>query len=143
MSVLSPLTPIVDRGLSLHKMIRFVTLLLGGEGYLNFMGNEFGHPEWIDFPREGNSNSFKHCCRKWHLCDDELLRYKFLNSWDVAMHKLDAERGFLRTQESYVSLTHESDKVVVVEKGGVVCVFNFHPTTSFSDYKIGAPLPGW
>ncbi|KAF1493852.1 1,4-alpha-glucan-branching enzyme, partial [Eudyptula minor novaehollandiae] len=39
MSVLSPLTPVIDRGIQLHKMIRLITHALGGESYLNFMGN--------------------------------------------------------------------------------------------------------
>lgn len=84
-----PIHPVVDRGLALHKMLRLITYALGGEGYLNFMGNEFGHPEWIDFPREGNSWSYKHCRRQWNLVDDELLHYKHLNSFDGAMHKLE------------------------------------------------------
>jgi len=74
MTILKPLTPIVDRGVALHKLIRLITLVLGGDGYLTFMGNEFGHPEWIDFPREGNGDSFAHCRRQWHLADDPLLR---------------------------------------------------------------------
>lgn len=65
----------VDRGIALHKMIRLLTIALGGEAYLNFMGNEFGHPEWIDFPREGNHNSYHYCRRQWNLCDDKNLRF--------------------------------------------------------------------
>lgn len=84
-----PLHPVVDRGLALHKMLRLITYSLGGEGYLNFMGNEFGHPEWIDFPREGNGWSYKYCRRQWNLVDDDLLHYKHLNNFDCAMHKLE------------------------------------------------------
>ena len=95
MSTLTPLTPIIDRGLSLHKMIRAITYGLGGEGYLNFMGNEFGHPEWLDFPREGNNNSFHYARRQYNLIDDDLLRYKFLYRWDKAMHHLESQYHWL------------------------------------------------
>ncbi len=70
--------PGVSRGIALHKMIRFITLATAGNGYLNFMGNEFGHPEWIDFPREGNNWSFHFARRQWHLADDPDLKYQFL-----------------------------------------------------------------
>jgi len=89
MSSLSHETLIVSRGMALHKMLRLITIALGGEGYLCFMGNEFGHPEWIDFPREGNGWSYKHCRRQWHLVDDEMLRYRFLNEFDKAMTGLE------------------------------------------------------
>ena len=75
MSVLQPLNPVVERGIALHKMIRLITHALGGEGYLNFIGNEFGHPEWLDFPREGNNDSYMYARRQWNLVDDTLLRY--------------------------------------------------------------------
>lgn len=77
---------LVDRGLALHKMIRLLTMTLAGEGYLNFMGNEFGHPEWIDFPREGNNYSYHYCRRQWNLVDDENLRYKHLREFDRVMN---------------------------------------------------------
>ena len=86
MSVLSPPSGIVDRGIALHKMIRLFTSSLGGEGYLTFMGNEFGHPEWIDFPRAGNNNSFHYCRRRWDLKKDPLLKYQFLGKFDQAMN---------------------------------------------------------
>ena len=75
----------IDRAIALHKMIRLFTLAGGGEGYLNFMGNEFGHPEWIDFPREGNGWSYKYARRQWDLVDREDLKYRFLNAFDNAM----------------------------------------------------------
>ena len=74
MSVLRPMSPVVERGVALHKMIRLVTHAMGGEGYLNFIGNEFGHPEWLDFPREGNGDSYMYARRQWNLVDDTLLR---------------------------------------------------------------------
>lgn len=79
---------VVDRGMALHKMIRLITIGLGGEGYLNFMGNEFGHPEWIDFPREGNGFSYHYCRRQWNLVDNENMRFKQLNNFDRAMNAL-------------------------------------------------------
>ncbi|KAJ3159651.1 alpha-1,4-glucan branching enzyme [Irineochytrium annulatum] len=136
MSDLSPMTPIIDRGLALHKMIRFITYGLGGEGYLNFIGNEFGHPEWLDFPRAGNNSSFHYARRQFNLADDQLLRYKYLNEFDRAMHRLESQYKWLSSTQ-YVSLKHEGDKVVVFERGNLLWVFNFHPTKSFTDYRIG------
>jgi len=95
MSDLSELTPVVDRGIALHKMIRLVVHSLGGEGYLNFEGNEFGHPEWMDFPREGNGNSFQHARRQFNLVDDKLLRYKYLYEFDKAMNNLETQYKWL------------------------------------------------
>jgi 1,4-alpha-glucan branching enzyme len=95
MSELSELTAVVDRGMALHKMIRLVVHSLGGEGYLNFEGNEFGHPEWMDFPREGNGNSFQHARRQFNLVDDKLLRYKFLYEFDLAMNNLETKFKWL------------------------------------------------
>ena len=82
MSILSPLTPIIDRGIALHKLIRLVTFALGGDGYLNFEGNEFGHPEWLDFPRQGNGESYHYARRQFNLINDDLLRYKYLYQFD-------------------------------------------------------------
>jgi 1,4-alpha-glucan branching enzyme len=141
MSTLTPLTPIIDRGMALHKMIRAITNGLGGEGYLNFMGNEFGHPEWLDFPRAGNNNSYHYARRQYNLVEDDLLRYKFLHRWDRAMHHLE-ERFKWMNSGQYVSLKHESDKVVVFERGNLLWIFNFHPTQSFTDYRIGTAWAG-
>ncbi|WKT49940.1 Glycosyl hydrolase, family 13, catalytic domain [Fusarium oxysporum f. sp. vasinfectum] len=142
MSTLSPLTPVIDRGMALHKMIRLVTHGLGGEGYLNFEGNEFGHPEWLDFPREGNNNSFWYARRQLNLTDDPLLRYKFLDHFDRLMNQTEVKYGWLHAPQAYISLKHEGDKVIVFERGGLVFIFNFHPTNSFSDYRIGIDVAG-
>lgn len=142
MSVISAFTPVVERGIALHKMIRFITHSLGGEGYLNFEGNEFGHPEWLDFPREGNNNSFHYCRRQWNLVDDDMLRYKFLNAFDAAMQNTETKFKWLGAAQAYVSLKHEGDKVISFERAGVVFVFNFHPTESYTDYRIGVEEPG-
>ncbi|KAL1913702.1 alpha-1,4-glucan branching enzyme [Sporothrix stenoceras] len=142
MSTLSPLTPVIDRGMALHKMIRLLTHGLGGEGYLNFEGNEFGHPEWLDFPREGNNNSFWYARRQLNLTEDHLLRYQFLNNFDSAMNQLEAKYGWLHDNQAYISLKNDSDKVIVFERAGLLFIFNFHPTSSFSDYRVGVEQAG-
>ena len=138
MATNSPETPIINRGMALHKMIRMISFALGGEGYLCFMGNEFGHPEWVDFPRPGNNFSYAHCCRRWDLCDNGYLRYKYLYNWDIAMNRLDEVFYFISSPFQYVSTQHEKDKVIVFEKGDLLFVFNFHPTQSFQNYRIGS-----
>jgi 1,4-alpha-glucan branching enzyme len=108
------------------------------------MGNEFGHPEWIDFPRVGNGESFQHARRQWSLCDSEHLRYRQLFLWDVAMHALEDRYQWMGSKVCYVSLQHEVDKMIVFERGNsnLLFVFNFHATNSFRDYKIGVQQPG-
>eukprot|EP00735_Rhodelphis_limneticus_P011388 TRINITY_DN4478_c0_g1::TRINITY_DN4478_c0_g1_i1::g.7249::m.7249 TRINITY_DN4478_c0_g1::TRINITY_DN4478_c0_g1_i1::g.7249 ORF type:complete len:706 (+),score=157.58,sp/Q96VA4/GLGB_ASPOR/58.63/0.0,Alpha-amylase_C/PF02806.13/6.9e+03,Alpha-amylase_C/PF02806.13/3.6e-23,Alpha-amylase/PF00128.19/9.9e-17,Alpha-amylase/PF00128.19/2.3,CBM_48/PF02922.13/1e-14 TRINITY_DN4478_c0_g1_i1:64-2118(+) len=140
MSLLQPAPPSIDRGIALHKMIRLITYALGGEAYLNFMGNEFGHPEWVDFPREGNNNSYHYARRQWSLAGADHLRYQYLNNFDRAMHTLDDNYPFLGAGHNYVSRKHEGDKVVVFERGQLLFAFNFHPTQSFTDYRIGTGL---
>ncbi|TFK55591.1 glycoside hydrolase [Heliocybe sulcata] len=142
MSDMTEMTPVISRGIALHKMIRLLVHSLGGEGYLNFEGNEFGHPEWLDFPREGNGNSFHYARRQWNVVDDPLLRYKYLNAFDAAMNHTEDKYGWLSAPQAYVSLKHEGDKVIVFERAGLVFVFNFHPTNSFSDYRIGVEEAG-
>lgn len=138
MSVLNPPTPVIDRGLALHKMIRLVVLGLGGEGYLNFMGNEFGHPEWVDFPRPDNGWSHQHCRRRWDLPETDHLRYKYFQAFDVLMQWCENRVGWLSSDHQYVSLKSQSDKVIVFERGDALFVFNFHPSQSFTDYRIGS-----
>ncbi|XP_027092189.1 1,4-alpha-glucan-branching enzyme 1, chloroplastic/amyloplastic isoform X1 [Coffea arabica] len=142
MSCLTEAPPEVERGIALHKMIHFITMALGGEGYLNFMGNEFGHPEWIDFPREGNGWSYEKCRRQWDLVDTDHLRYKFMNAFDKAMNLLDEEFSFLASSKQIVSSINEEDKVIVFERGDLVFVFNFHPENMYDGYKVGCDLPG-
>ncbi|KAK0741683.1 alpha-glucan branching enzyme [Apiosordaria backusii] len=142
MSTLTPLTPVIDRGMALHKMIRLLTHALGGEGWLNFEGNEFGHPEWLDFPREGNQNSFWYARRQLNLTEDHLLRYQFLNNFDRSMNLCEDKYGWLHAPQAYISLKHEGDKVIVFERAGVVFAFNFNPTQSFENYRIGIDVAG-
>ncbi|KAF8138384.1 glycoside hydrolase family 13 protein [Boletus edulis] len=133
MSNLTPMTPVIARGLALHKMIRLLVHSLGGEGYLNFEGNEFGHPEWLDFPREGNNNSFQYARRQWNIVDDSMLRYQYLNNFDAAMNHLESK---------YMWLSSHSDKMIVYERAGLLFIFNFHPTKSFADYRVGVDVAG-
>jgi 1,4-alpha-glucan branching enzyme len=142
MSVLSTRTPAISRGLAMHKMIRLITHGLGGEGYLNFEGNEFGHPEWLDFPREGNGNSFHYARRQFNLVDDQLLRYRFLNEFDKHMQHTEERFGWLAAPPAYVSLKHDGDKVIAFERAGLLWIFNFHTTQSFTDYRVGVEKAG-
>lgn len=142
MSVLSPPNPIINRGIALHNLITLITHALGGEAYLNFMGNEFGHPEWLDFPRAGNNDSYHYARRQWNLVDNDLLKYKFMNNWDRAVNHLEDKYGWLHANPGYVSWKHEDDKVVVFDRADLTFVFNFHPTKSFPDYAVGMKTPG-
>jgi 1,4-alpha-glucan branching enzyme len=147
MSRLQQASPQVHRGMALHKMIRLATLALGGEAYLAFEGNTFGHPEWLDFPREGNGWSYKHCRRQWNLVDDPSLRYCQLENWDRSMQQLQCSAPWLQEGvASFVSLTHEGDKIIVAERGtgedATVFVFNFHPSQSFTEYSVPVPAAG-
>jgi 1,4-alpha-glucan branching enzyme len=133
---------VVDRGMALHKMIRLITFALGGEAYLNFMGNEFGHPEWIDFPREGNKYSYKYARRQWSLVDDPRLRYHALGQFDRAMLDLDIRYNLLSQSPIEKLHVHEDRKLLVVRRGPLVLAFNFHPHESYPDYRVGVPEPG-
>ena len=130
---------VTARGIALHKLIRLLTFSLGGEGYLNFMGNEFGHPDWVDFPRAGNNNSYWYARRQWHLLEDDNLRYKHLNAFDRAMQHLDIAHHVLADEDIYLLFIHEGAKQVVYERGGLLFVFNFHPTASVTDWRIPVP----
>ena len=130
---------LISRGVALHKLIRLLTFSLGGEGYLNFIGNEFGHPEWIDFPRAGNNNSYWYARRQWHLVDDETLRYKHLNAFDRAMQNLDANYSLLADENIQLLYVHEDAKQIVYARGGLVFAFNFHSTESVTDWRIPVP----
>ncbi len=127
---------IIERGMALHKMIRLVTYATSGGGYLNFMGNEFGHPEWIDFPREGNNWSFKYARRQWSLEDNPKLRYHFLGDFDHDMLALNNKYKFLKEPWCKLLLDNASDQVLAFERGNLLFVFNFNPSQSFTDYGI-------
>lgn len=133
---------IIDRGISLHKMIRMFTIVNGGQAYMNFMGNEFGHPEWIDFPREGNGWSYKHARRQWSLMKADYLKYHFLNDFDEAMIKLIRQYPVMQDLYGWQLNMDEQNHTIVEKKGGLVFVFNFHPTACIADYKFYIPEPG-
>jgi 1,4-alpha-glucan branching enzyme len=132
---------VVDRGVALHKIIRLLTFSLGGEGYLNFMGNEFGHPEWIDFPREGNNYSYHYCRRQWSLADDPKLKYQGLQNFDAAMMKLDKDNHVLTDTFIERLMLHEDNKLLVYRRGPLVFAFNLHATNSYTDLRIPVPDP--
>lgn len=131
----------VDRGMALTKIIRLLTITTINGGYLNFMGNEFGHPEWIDFPREGNSWSHHYARRQWSLADNKELRYSELLAYDHDLVSLLSEaEGFQQTNVSGYHV-HEKDQVMAYGRGDLLIVVNLSPTKSYSDYLIGVP-PG-
>ncbi|XP_023259387.1 1,4-alpha-glucan-branching enzyme [Seriola lalandi dorsalis] len=142
MSSIVPMTPVVDRGIQLHKMIRLITHGLGGEGYLNFMGNEFGHPEWLDFPRVGNNQSYHYARRQYNLLDMDHLRYSQLYAFDRDMNRTEDKYGWLAAPPAFVSAKHEEDKVIVFDRANVLFIFNFHPSKSFQSYRVAVEVPG-
>jgi 1,4-alpha-glucan branching enzyme len=127
---------VVERGMALHKMIRLATLALAGEGYLNFMGNEFGHPEWIDFPREGNGWSYKYARRQWSLVDDPKLKYKFLGEFDRQMIELAGRHNVPLANDLQQLWICEERKLLVFRKAGLIFAFNFHPSNSVPDFEF-------
>lgn len=119
----------IDRAIALHKLIRLITFSLAGEGYLNFMGNEFGHPEWLDFPRQENHDDFQHARRQWSLADNKDLRFQYLLTFDQAMINLERHYKFLESPEPVQQLwIKNSDKLLAYQKGQLLFVFNFHPS---------------
>jgi len=133
---------IIDRGIALHKLIRLITASAGGEGYLNFFGNEFGHPEWLDFPREGNGWSYKYARRQWSLVDNKQLKFSYLNDFDKAMTKLLRENDVLSSAPAHLINMDETNQVIIFERAGLIFFFNFSPTNSIPDYKFWVPKAG-
>ena len=134
---MSKFTPniIVDRGIALHKMIRLFTICLGGNAWLNFMGNEFGHPEWIDFPRLENEWSYKHARRQWSLVDNTTLKYQYLNEFDKAMLKFVKDNDIMNAEPAWMMNADEENKTIVFERNNIIFVFNWG-TKSIPDYEI-------
>jgi 1,4-alpha-glucan branching enzyme len=123
-------------------MIRLATLALGGEGWLNFMGNEFGHPEWLDFPREGNGWSFHYCRRQWSLVDNPDLKYHWLADFDRAMTGM-ARGANLLASPSARSIYHDhGPKILIAGRGGFIFVFNFSVSDSIFGYPVQVPHGG-
>ena len=131
--------PVIDRAIALHKMIRLFTLAGGGEAYLNFMGNEFGHPEWIDFPREGNGWSFHYCRRQWSLLDNGFLKYQWLGDFDRDMIRLTKRNHMFQQRMGDLRLCRDSDQVIAFYRKGLLFAFNFNPVQSFTDVRIPVP----
>ena len=128
--------PIIDRAIALHKMIRLFTLAGGGEAYLNFMGNEFGHPEWIDFPREGNGWSFHYCRRQWSLKDNGLLKYQWLNDFDYDMVHLCKRHKIFRQGMANLMLMKAPEQMLCFARCDLFFVFNFHASNSLEHILI-------
>lgn len=133
---------VVDRGIALHKLIRLLTFFLGGEGWLSFMGNEFGHPEWIDFPREGNGFSYKYARRQWSLAENPLLRYSDLGAFDRALMALDDRFGILAAAPARAMQLDEMGKCLVFKRAGLVVAANLNPSHSRTDWRVGVPPVG-
>ncbi len=127
---------VIDRAIALHEMIRFITLALASEGYLNFMGNEFGHPEWIDFPREGNGWSFHYARRQWSLSENGFLKYEWLKEFDMAMLKFARKYHVMAKRDLYNLWIDQQRKLIAFSKGGLIYLFNFHPTESVTDFFL-------
>ena len=125
----------VDRGVALHKMIRLLTIATTGDGYLNFMGNEFGHPEWIDFPRQGNAWSYAHARRQWSLLENKTLRFHLLNDFDRDMISLFNNEKLLRYAVKPLVCDDEK-QVLIFTRSAYLFVFNFSGNSSYSDYKF-------
>jgi 1,4-alpha-glucan branching enzyme len=133
---------IIDRGIALHKMLRLFTIGLGGEGYLNFMGNEFGHPEWIDFPRQGNNWSYKYARRQWSLADSKNLKYQYLLGFDGEMIRCMKENHVLSSLYAKQLNMDEANKVIIFERNNLIFVFNFSISNSIFGYRFKVPQKG-
>jgi 1,4-alpha-glucan branching enzyme len=134
--------PEAARALALHKMIRLITLAAGGEAYLNFIGNEFGHPEWVDFPRAGNDWSYHFARRQWSLADNPHLKFHFLGDFDKAMTQLARQQHLLAAPAAHLLNHDEVNKVLAFARGGLVFLFNFNPEASLPDYHFPVPQVG-
>ncbi|NCF93593.1 MAG: 1,4-alpha-glucan-branching enzyme [Verrucomicrobiaceae bacterium] len=129
---------VVDRGVALHKLARLLTLATSDAGYLTFMGNEFGHPEWLDFPREGNGWSCHYARRQWSLRDNPALRYHGLGEFDEAMINTVSGATCL-SRPAELLHAHAANQVLAFRRGDLMFVFNFHPTHSHEGYAVPVP----
>jgi len=128
---------VVDRGMALHKILRLFTLAAGGEGYLTFMGNEFGHPEWVDFPREGNNWGYQYARRQWSLADNPDLKYRKLEAFDAALMKIAAD--VLDTPGAQMLNLDQGNQCLQFERGNHIFAINLSPTNSVADYEFPVP----
>ena len=135
-------SPIIDRGIALHKLIRLITISLGGEGWLNFIGNEFGHPEWVDFPREGNNWSYQYARRQWNLAEHEDLRYKYLYKFGAGMVQFAANTNLLASNPAQQINMDQDNHTMVYERNNLIFALNFSPNNSIPDYRFKVPAKG-
>jgi 1,4-alpha-glucan branching enzyme len=131
--------PVIERGIALHKVIRLLTLAFGGEGWLSFMGNEFGHPEWLDFPREGNGWSYHYCRRQWSLLDNPDLKYHWLADFDRAMIGMARGRKLLEAIPARCLWIDHGRRVLCFERANLLFVFNFSVGGSYPDFEVPSP----
>lgn len=134
-----PKSPVIARGMALHKVIRLLTFAVSGDGWLNFMGNEFGHPEWVDFPREGNGWSHHHARRQWSLADRADLLYSGLQAFDAALQRLDHDAHLLSSPPAELLVSREGWQLLVFHRAGRVFAVNLHPSASRTDLWIPVP----
>ena len=132
----------IDRGIALHKMIRMFTIALGGNAYMNFMGNEFGHPEWIDFPRVGNNWSYHYARRQWSLVDNAELKYEHMANWDKNMLQLISDNKTLSADYPELLLHDDWHKTIIFKRGDLIFLFNFHVNMSAPGYEFPVPEKG-
>ena len=131
--------PKIERGIALHKLIRLTTLVLGGEAWLNFMGNEFGHPEWLDFPREGNDWSYHYCRRQWSLVDNPELKYGWLAEFDRQLMDFTKKFNLLSTPPAQLLHLDAGQKIIIAERANLIFVFNFSVSNSAFGYPVHVP----
>jgi 1,4-alpha-glucan branching enzyme len=129
----------VDRGIALHKMIRLLTAATSGNAYLNFMGNEFGHPEWIDFPRQGNNWSYHYARRQWSLEANHELKYHYLGDFDREMIRIIRDKKVLYYSRPEQRHINNDDHILAFERANILFVFNFHPVKSYPGYGLSCP----
>ncbi|MDQ8190665.1 alpha-amylase family glycosyl hydrolase [Roseibacillus persicicus] len=134
--------PIIDRGIAFHKMIRLLTMIAGGEAWLSFIGNEFGHPEWLDFPREGNDWSYKYARRQWSLADNPKLKYGGLQNFEGAMLQLVRDHKVLESAPAQLLNIDQENLSLQFERANLIFAFNFHPHNSIADYQFPTHVPG-
>jgi 1,4-alpha-glucan branching enzyme len=133
---------IIDRGIALQNMIRLLTLSMGGEGWLNFIGNEFGHPEWVDFPREGNNWSYKYARRQWSLAENEELRYKQMYAFGSEMVNMANEQQIVSASPAQQLNLDQANHTLIFERNNLIFCFNFSPSNSIPDYRFKVPASG-
>jgi len=124
----------VERAMALHKIIRLLTISTAGNGYLNFMGNEFAHPEWIDFPRVGNNWSYDYARRQWNLMENKMLVYHYLGKFDKDMVNIIKKYDILDKEKPFAIVQHSTDQVLIYKRGDLLFVFNVNPSKSYEDY---------